>query len=59
MNYKWEFVWETGPVELYVFKHGKLRTLEDVYDTGRLGIAEMDAILERHKEHRVASRDNG
>ena len=30
-----------------------------VYDTGRLGIAEMDAILERHKEHRVASRDNG
>lgn len=58
-NYKWEFIWETGPVELYAFKHGKLRTLEDVYDTGRLGIAEMDAILERHKEHRVASRDNG
>jgi hypothetical protein len=51
--------WESGAVELYAFKHGKLTTLEDVYDTGRLGIAEMDAILERHKEHRVASRDNG
>ena len=47
----WNFRWGSGPIELYTFKHGRLLELKTAYECGYLSPADMDSILQVHKEN--------
>ena len=47
----WDFRWGSGPIELYTFKHGRLLELKTAYECGYLSPADMDSILQVHKEY--------
>ena len=50
-KYNWTFCWGSGPIELYTFKHGRLLELKTAYECGYLSPADMDSILQVHKEY--------
>lgn len=56
-KYRWDFKWGSGEVQIYAFKHGRLFDLETAFNCGYLSPEDMDAILQKHKEHFATVHD--
>ena len=45
------FRWGTYPLDVFAYRDGQYRTLQEAYEAGDISDADVDAILQRHKEY--------